>query len=1009
VSDAARRDGEERDGGLGLPPAMSRQFVSPERWRALEPLLDAALALAPDRRAAFLDATCGADVSLHDELGEMLAECERREASSAGPLDRTAVESFPDLCEDAEALEQMRVALEDRYAVEREIGRGGMGTVYLARDLRHDRAVALKVLSPDLGTERAATRFQREIRLAARLQHPHVLPVFDSGAAGGALYFAMPYVAGETLRARLRREGPLPVADAVRLLRELAGALTYAHAEGVVHRDLKPDNVLLSHGHAVIADFGVAKALAAATEGGPAADGTETGAGLGLAVGTPAYMAPEQAAADPTTDHRADLYALGLIAYEMISGAHPFAGRTRQAMLAAHLSEAPSPLAAHSPDVPSALAVLVQRLLEKQPGDRPQTADEVLRALEGVTSPSRGRIDTPAAGPARARGVRRFGVGLPARAIVLAVAVLVAAVVVAVVTLAPRLRRVTPGGGPVMLAVLPFDTEGPAELGYFADGLTDAIAGKLAGLSGLGVIDQRSAAQYRHTTKPARQIGEELGVDYLLEGVVRWVPDLGITTRRRAQIVPRLVRTRDGTRLALGDPVVVTPADPFRAQAEVAAQVADGLGVALAAGEARMLAKRPTADPEAYDALLRGRAFWEEYQRSSQPRDLTLAEEHLERAVALDPRFALAWAQLAVVRWTALTGGPTGAQGAGATAGRPVGAVGAAADSAVRLDPALEEAWTARTRYLYLTGDQLGARAAAERARRLAPSSAEALRHVGAQQFILGRVDSGRASMARAARLSPRSLEVLATAALFTSLSGDHASTEEYADRMVALDPSAEPGHLYRVTDALYLRGDTLLAARRLDEALRTVPAPSTTLLLLLPYARGTHLRRFAGLSAAGVGAARATDSAAYYDAKADAYTLLGRPALVRAYRDSVRRALAAGPTTGPFAYRWRLVLAAAEAGLGRRAEALRIVRTLEAEALARGPAARNVFEEWERAYRSAQVHALLGDADGAAAALRRALVLPSAYGAAYLPLDPKLKALRGHPAFERLLAQTGR
>jgi hypothetical protein len=157
------------------------------------------------------------------------------------------------------------------------------------------------------------------------------------------------------------------------------------------------------------------------------------------------------------------------------------------------------------------------------------------------------------------------------------------------------------------------------------------------------------------------------------------------------------------------------------------------------------------------------------------------------------------------------------------------------------------------------------------------------------------------------------------------------------------------------------------------------------------------------------VGAARATDSAAYYDAKADAYTLLGRPALVRAYRDSVRRALAAGPTTGPFAYRWRLVLAAAEAGLGRRAEALRIVRTLEAEALARGPAARNVFEEWERAYRSAQVHALLGDADGAAAALRRALVLPSAYGAAYLPLDPKLKALRGHPAFERLLAQTGR
>jgi tetratricopeptide (TPR) repeat protein len=318
----------------------------------------------------------------------------------------------------------------------------------------------------------------------------------------------------------------------------------------------------------------------------------------------------------------------------------------------------------------------------------------------------------------------------------------------------------------------------------------------------------------------------------------------------------------------------------------------------------------------------------------------------------------------------------------------------------------LEEAWTARTRYLYLIGDQLGARETAERARRLAPSSAEALRHVGAQQFILGRVDSGRASMARAARLAPRSLEVLATAALFTSLSGDHRSTEEYADRMVALDASAEPGHLYRVTDALYLRGDTLLAARRLDEALRSVRAPSTTLLLLLPYTRAAHLRRFAGLSAAEVGAAQATDSAAYYDAKADAYTLLARPELVRAYRDSVRRALTAGAIAGPFAYRWRLVLAAAYAGLGRRAEALGIVRALDAETSARGPAARNVFEEWERAYRSAQVHALLGDSDAALAALRRALILPSYYGAAYLPLDPKLAGLRGRPAFERLLAQ---
>jgi serine/threonine-protein kinase len=287
--------------------------------------------------------------------------------STPGPPDITAVgRSAPDPARLADALK-------GRYVVERELGRGGMATVYLARDVRHDRAVAVKVLEqtvPHMGGE----RFLHEIRTAARLTHPHVLGVHDSGEADGLLYYVMPYVDGETLRARLAREGALPLADVMRLVRELADALAYAHGRGVMHRDLKPENVLLSGGHAVVADFGIAKAIAAAAGGdlpaggagdlAPAARLTATG----MALGTPAYMAPEQAVGDAATDHRADLYALGVVAYEALAGVHPFGARSPQALVAAHLTEPPAPLDARRADAPPPLAALVMRLLAK---DRP--------------------------------------------------------------------------------------------------------------------------------------------------------------------------------------------------------------------------------------------------------------------------------------------------------------------------------------------------------------------------------------------------------------------------------------------------------------------------------------------------------------------------------------------------------------------------------------------------------------------------------------------------------------
>jgi eukaryotic-like serine/threonine-protein kinase len=281
--------------------------------------------------------------------------------------------------------DQLVQALSHRYEIERELGAGGMGTVYLAHDLRHERDVALKVFRPEVGAAVGAERFLREIRLVASLAHPHILPLHDSGEAGEYLYYVTPYIEGESLRERIRREGPLPVPDTIRILSELAEALSAAHARGIVHRDLKPGNVLLSGRHALLADFGVAKALDAASD-----EGEEELTAFGMTVGTPHYMAPEQAAGEPDIDHRADIYALGVLGYEMLIGKPPFEGTSSQAVLAAHLTQPPAPIARIREGVPPALADAIMRCLEKRPEDRWQEASELAVALDSMRTPTGG-------------------------------------------------------------------------------------------------------------------------------------------------------------------------------------------------------------------------------------------------------------------------------------------------------------------------------------------------------------------------------------------------------------------------------------------------------------------------------------------------------------------------------------------------------------------------------------------------------------------------------------------
>jgi serine/threonine-protein kinase len=367
-------------------------------------------------------------------------------------------------------------AVGSTYRIERELGGGGMSRVFLATELALERPVVLKLLPPELAQAVSIERFHQEIRLAARLQHPHIVALLSAGDADGLLYYTMPFIEGESLRVRIARGGELPVRDALRVLRDIAAALAYAHEHGVVHRDIKPDNVLLSGGEALVTDFGVAKALSASSTAG--------GSGLtslGVALGTPAYMAPEQAAADPHVDHRADVYAFGCVAYEVLTGQAPFTGRSATALLAAHTTETPEAVERRRPQLPATLAALVMRCLEKRPADRPQSAGEVLQALEAIATPSGGteptrvtRVGGPAANAWRRRPLLWVGLGS-----------LVAAGIAAMV----YARRAPPPTAldANLVAVAPFDALGPG-LELWREGFVDLLSRNLDGAGPLRTV-----------------------------------------------------------------------------------------------------------------------------------------------------------------------------------------------------------------------------------------------------------------------------------------------------------------------------------------------------------------------------------------------------------------------------------------------------------------------------------------------------------------------------------------
>ena len=605
-----------------------------------------------------------------------------------------------------DVIDRLTAALADRYRIERELGAGGMATVYLAQDLKHDRKVAIKVLRPELAAVLGAERFLAEIKVTANLQHPNLLPLFDSGESAGFLYYVMPFVEGETLRARLDRERQLPVDEVVRLVTLMAGALDYAHARGVIHRDLKPENILLQAGQPVIADFGIA--LAVAHAGGSRV--TETG----LSLGTPHYMSPEQAAGDRELDAKSDLYALGAVTYEMLTGEPPHTGPTAQAIIARLMTEKPRSVRATRPGVPVVMDLAIGRALAKPAADRFPTCGAFARAL--VSSPAR-----------RSRGllIGAAGAGL--------------VIMAGVAWLATSRKSAAHGEDAKSIAVLPLaNLSGDQADDYFGIGLSEEITRALA-KAGVRVIGRVSAGALQAKGLDERAIARELGVNSLLTGTVQ-------RAAGQIRINVTLVSAADGA-VRWTEKYDRPLANVFAVQDEIAQTVAATLLGSLGRPLSATSTRAETNDPEAHALFLQGQVLFN--RRTA--RTLNQAIALFERAAARDPAYARAEASLAM----ALAVLPAYVQDS--TTPIVTRAV-AAAERAIAMDSTIPESYTALGYGYSLLGELSRAEESFRRAVALDSTVATAWGWYGLLANRLGDFRVAHERIARARRLEPASL-----------------------------------------------------------------------------------------------------------------------------------------------------------------------------------------------------------------------------------------------------------
>jgi serine/threonine protein kinase/tetratricopeptide (TPR) repeat protein len=682
---------------------------------------------------------------------------------------------------------RLQSSLAERYTIEHEVGRGGMATVYLAQDRRHHRPVALKVLHPELALSLGSERFLREIQIAARLQHPHIVPLYDSGQAGELLYYVMPFIEGESLRQHLERNPQLPLEEAVRIARAVASALDYAHRQKIVHRDIKPENVMLSEGEPMVTDFGIAKAVSAAVAGSLTQTGT--------AIGTPSYMSPEQAAGEAELDARSDIYSLGAMLYEMIGGTAPFVGPTIQSIIAKLFTEPAPPLREQRPDVPEWLDSAVIKALEKKPASRYGTAAQFAQALtwpSGTSTPP--ELKTGSAASAKS------------------------------------------------IAVLPFvNMSNDPENEYFSDGVAEDIINALTKIQALRVASRTSTFAFKGKNEDIGEIGRKLKVATVLEGSVR-------KAGARLRVTAQLVSVADGNNL-WSERYDRQLEDVFEIQDEIAGNIVRALRVVLTEGEKRAIEKAPTENVEAYDYYLRGRQFFHQFRRTG----MQFARRMYERAIEIDPRFAMAYAGMAdccsflYMYWDGSKSNLEAADSASRKAleldseqaeahasrgfalnlSRHYEEARQHFETAIRLNPKLYEAHYFYARACFQEGKLAEAVKHYEDASRVRPEDYQALLLMQSPLNALGRHEDAIAALRRGLQVAEKHLELnpddaralyLAASALLQL--GDRERALEWARRAHAIDPE-DSGVLYNVACIYALAAMPEEALKCLEKAIQ--------------------------------------------------------------------------------------------------------------------------------------------------------------------------------------------
>ncbi|HEX3866551.1 MAG TPA: protein kinase [Gemmatimonadaceae bacterium] len=722
--------------------------------------------------------------------------------------------------------DELQRTLGAAYTLERELGGGGMSTVFVARDNALGRTVVVKVLPYELAASVSVDRFKREIMLSAALQHPHIVPVLSAGETDGLPFFIMPFVEGESLRARLAR-GPLSVRESVSILKDVSRALTYAHGRGIIHRDIKPDNILLSGGSATVTDFGVAKAITASRERSQPLGKTRVGTItlVGTSIGTPAYMAPEQAAGDPNTDHRADLYALGIVGYEMLVGTPPFQGRAPQQLLAAQLTETPPAIGTRRYDVPAALATLVMQLLEKDPNKRPKTAADITRALDDPSVVS--GTFASASMPRQSR---------PKRVIwAFAGAGILASVAAggawfskqrsednAGASAAASAAALVPVGAMKSIAVMPLVNLSPdTSDAYFAAGMTAAISNALIRIQGLRVATGAEHAPAEQASSPA-EVGKALNVNTVLYGTVQRDKD-------RLRVTARLVNAADGFTV-WSDMFEREVKDVFAVQDEISHAIVQAISPELSAPVAPSAlatdsaGAHGTTDLQAYDLYIRGNYFLDKRGETS----LRRALDYFQQATQRDPKFARAFAGIANV-YALLP------LYANVRIDSMMPAAMSAVNKAIALDSMLAEGFASRAALLQAAWKWPAAEKDYLRALRLDPNSAATHQWYGELLLIGGNMHDAQTQLRRAVELDPLSPIAFGSFGLALAASRRADTSVVVARRAVELDSTLLAARFMLGT--VYLEAGRLAEGTKELEAAEQLDSASVPTLGLLGYA----------------------------------------------------------------------------------------------------------------------------------------------------------------------------